>query len=147
MIGTDPREMLGQLRRSDPLTLLSPPASRELLASVQAAMASIEGYAEHVMDAAAPLIGEDVGGLREQMERRRASRGPLERLLGWLLGMELKMRQYRDGKAFADAVVAEAGIESLNRAWDRPGQLPSPAELAAPGAWIERTRPPAPTPA
>lgn len=147
MVGADPRELLRQMRRSDPLTLLSPPNSRELLASVQAAMASIEGYAEHVMDAAAPLTGEDVAGLREQMERRRRDRGPLARLLGWLLGMELKMRQYRDGKAFADAVVATAGIEGLNRAWERPGQLPSTAELAAPGAWIERTRPPAPTPA
>ena len=138
-VGTDPREMLRQLRASDPLTLLSPPRSRELLAAVQAAMAAIEGYAEHVMDAAAPLIGEDVAGMRAQMERRRRDRSPLARLLGWLLGMELKMRQYRDGKAFCDAVVAEAGIGGLNRAWEGPDRLPTQAEIKTPAAWIERT--------
>jgi coenzyme F420 biosynthesis associated uncharacterized protein len=139
-LGTDPREIVRQLRASDPLTLLSPPRSRELLAAVQAAMASIEGFAEHVMDAAAPLIGEDVAGMRVQMERRRRDRSPLARLLAWLLGMELKMRQYRDGKAFCDAVVAEAGIGGLNRAWDAPEQLPTQAEIKLPAAWVERTR-------
>ena len=141
VLGTDPREMLRQLGETDPLTLLTPAPTRGLLASIQAAMASIEGYAEHVMDAAAPLIGEEVDGLRAQMERRRADRNPLARLLGWLLGMELKMRQYRDGKAFADAVVDAAGIETLNRAWAGPEQLPRHDELADAGRWIERTGP------
>ena len=141
VLGTDPREMVRRLGKTDPLTLLTPAPTRGLLASIQAAMASIEGYAEHVMDAAAPLIGEEVDGLRAQMERRRADRNPLARLLGWLLGMELKMRQYRDGKAFVDAVVDVGGIETLNRAWAGPEQLPRSDELADAGRWIERTGP------
>ena len=145
LIGTDPREMLRRLGETDPLTLLTPAPTRGLLAGIQAAMASVEGYAEHVMDAAAPLIGEEVRGLRAQMEQRRADRNPLARLLGWLLGLELKMRQYRDGKAFADAVVDAAGIETLNRAWAGPEQLPRSDELAHAGRWIERTRPVAAT--
>ena len=42
------------------------------------------------------------------------------RLLERVLGFELKMRQYRDGKRFCDAVVARVGIEGLNRVWTRP---------------------------
>jgi coenzyme F420 biosynthesis associated uncharacterized protein len=139
VVGSDPRELARELAASDPLTLLSPPDSRALLAQVQAAMAAVEGFAEHVMDAAAPLIGEQIGELRESMERRRDRRGPLARLLAWLLGIELKLRQYRDGKRFVDEVVGVAGIATLNRAWDSPGALPTGDELAAPDRWLKRT--------
>ncbi len=136
---SDPRGWLEELGSSDPLTLLAPPESRDLLARTQATMAAIEGYAEHVMDAAAPAIGEQVGELRAALERRRENRPPLARLLAWLLGLELKLRQYRDGKRFCDAVVASTGIEGLNRAWDDPESLPTTSELLDPEAWIERT--------
>jgi coenzyme F420 biosynthesis associated uncharacterized protein len=139
VVTSDPRETMAALRNSDPVTLLTPPRSRPLLEDTQATMASIEGYAEHVMDAAAPMLGEEIGELRSAMERRRADRPPLARLLAWLLGLELKMRQYRDGKRFSDGVVELAGIEALNHAWEGPEALPTLAELADPGRWLERT--------
>ena len=46
-----------------------------------------------------------------------------------LLGMDMKMRQYELGKGFCDAVVAEGGIELLNRVWEAPESLPTLAEL------------------
>ncbi len=138
MIGSDPRSLARELAESDPLTLLTPPDSRELLREVQSTMAAIEGFAEHVMDAAAPLLGEEIGELRESMERRRDHRGPLARLLSWLLGMELKLRQYRDGKRFTDEVVTAEGIATLNRAWSSPELLPSSEELEHPSLWLAR---------
>lgn len=139
VVTSDPRKLLAELRDSDPVTLLTPPSSRPLLEDTQATMASIEGYAEHVMDAAAPMLGEEIGELRFAMERRREDRPPLARLLSWVLGLELKMRQYRDGKRFCDGVVELAGIEVLNHAWEGPDALPTLAELADPAAWLERT--------
>ncbi len=136
---TDPRRLVSELWSSDPLTLLTPPASKPLLESTQATMASVEGYAEHVMDAAAPALGEDVDALRFGMERRRDGRPPLARLLGWLLGMEMKLRQYRDGKRFCDGVVELDGIAALNHAWSGPEALPTLGELADPGAWLRRS--------
>jgi coenzyme F420 biosynthesis associated uncharacterized protein len=144
LVSTDPRKVAAELRESDPLTLLTPPDSRRLLADTQATMAAVEGYAEHVMDAAAPELGEDVGALRTAMERRRRQRTPPVRLLSWLLGLELKLRQYRDGKRFCDAVVEQDGIETLNRAWTGPDSLPNPTELADPNAWLARVAPSAP---
>ena len=117
----DPRRLLAEVWSSDPLTLLTPPDSRHLLESTQATMAAVEGFAEHVMDAAAPWLGEDVGELRLAMDRRREERPPLARLLSWLLGIELKLRQYRDGKRFCDGVVELDGIDALNAAWREPG--------------------------
>lgn len=138
LAGSDPRRLLAELWSSDPLTLLTPPRSRRLLERTQAAMASVEGFAEHVMDAAAPTLGEQVGELRLAIDRRREERPPFARLLSWLLGFELKLRQYRDGKRFCDGVVELDGIDALNAAWRGPDTLPTLAELADPGAWLRR---------
>jgi coenzyme F420 biosynthesis associated uncharacterized protein len=143
LVGSDPRTVLRELRASDPLTLLAPVGARETLASTQATMAVVEGFAEHVMDAAAPALGDDVSSLRTALETRRDHRPPLARLLGWLLGMELKLRQYRDGKQFCDGVVEAAGVEGLSRAWDGPSALPTLEELSDPPAWVARTAHPA----
>lgn len=140
---SDPRGWVAELRGSDPVTLLAPPEARATIAAVQATMALVEGYAEHVMDAAAGELGPRVGALRAGIERRRENRSPLARALGWLLGLEMKLRQYRDGKRFADAVVAEAGITGLNRAWNDPAALPTLTEIGAPGEWIGRVAAPA----
>jgi coenzyme F420 biosynthesis associated uncharacterized protein len=137
----DPRRLLSELADADPLTLLAAPSARGLIERLQATMAAIEGYAEHVMDAAAPAIAVEAAPLRSALERRREHRPPLARLLAWVLGIELKLRQYRDGKRFCDAVVAEDGIDALNRAWSGPAALPAAAEIAAPQLWLRRTAP------
>ena len=52
--------------------------------------------------------------------------------------MDLKLRQYEQGKRFCDAVVARGGIEALNRAWDSPEAMPTLAELDDP-VGLDRT--------
>ena len=63
-----------------------------------------------------------------------------ERILQRLLGLELKMKQYEDGRRFCDAVVAREGMEGLNKVWSAPEALPTPAELERPERWLERIR-------
>jgi uncharacterized protein (DUF2342 family) len=53
----------------------------------------------------------------------------------------MKMRQYRMGKAFCDAVVDAGGVERLNDVWRDPSWLPSSEELEDPAAWLRRTEP------
>lgn len=139
----DPLGWIAELRDSDPVTLLAPPDARATIAAVQATMALVEGYAEHVMDAAGGELTPRAGALRAAMDRRRRNRGPLARALAWLLGMEMKLRQYREGKRFADVVVGAEGIAGLNRAWTDPSALPSGEEIAAPERWIKRVGAPA----
>ena len=55
-----------------------------------------------------------------------------------ILGLELKLRQYRVGKAFCDAWSPEAGIEGLNQVWRAPEALPTLAELEQPQRWLRR---------
>jgi coenzyme F420 biosynthesis associated uncharacterized protein len=99
LASTDPRRTIAGLRASDPVSLLAPAESLATINAVQAAMAAIEGFAEHVMDAAADGLGPAVEMLRAGIVRRRENRSPIARLLSWLFGFELKLRQYKD--AFA----------------------------------------------
>ena len=58
-----------------------------------------------------------------------------------MIGMDLKMRQYQQGKQFCDEVVELAGIDGLNRVWTGPELMPTVAELDDPAGWLERTAP------
>jgi coenzyme F420 biosynthesis associated uncharacterized protein len=138
VLATDPRRLIAELRDVDPVTALAGPEQRRLIDLIQAAMTVVEGYAEHVMDAVGSRLDPDVARLRDGLEKRRRARSPLEALLSRLLGFELKLRQYREGRRFANRVVELAGIEGLNRAWVEPAALPDGAEIADPEAWLRR---------
>jgi uncharacterized protein (DUF2342 family) len=91
------------------------------------------------MDAVGADVLDDLPSLREAMSRRRRDRSGLLKLLERLIGMDLKLRQYEQGKAFCDAVVAQAGIEGLNRVWISPAAMPTVAELDDAPGWLART--------
>ena len=100
-------------------------------------MAVLEGYAEHVMDAVGADVLDDLPGLRAALGQRRHDRSGLLKLLDKLLGMDLKLRQYEQGKAFCDGVVARAGIDGPQPRLDRArgdahgGRAERPRGLAA----------------
>ena len=74
------------------------------------------------------------------MDRRRRDRSGLLRIFEKLIGMDLKLRQYEQGKTFCDARRrARGGIAALNRVWEGPAQMPTLAELDDPDAWLART--------
>jgi len=139
--GDDLRGVLERLRSGSLVGLVAGAEQRALLDAVQSTMALIEGHAEHVMDAAGEGALPSLGALRASLERRRADRPPVLRVLERLLGLELKMKQYAVGKRFCDAVVAQVGVDGLNRAWEGPQYLPTLAELDRPGDWIARVAP------
>jgi coenzyme F420 biosynthesis associated uncharacterized protein len=133
------QELVDRFRDGGLMALIQSREQRDLMDKLQPTMAVIEGYSEHVMDALGETHVEGHDRLREAMDRRRKSRSAPERLLQKLLGLDMKMRQYEQGKLFCDAVVAEAGIDTLNAVWRSPGDMPSGAELDDPSAWIRRT--------
>ena len=136
---TDLRGLVERVREDGFAALGLNPERRVLLERAQAFMALLEGYAEHVMDAVGAELLPDLPGLREALERRRGERSGFLRLLEKLIGMDLKLRQYEQGKAFCDAVVSLGGIEALNRAWAGPEALPTLAELDDALGWLART--------
>ncbi|MBA2637876.1 MAG: zinc-dependent metalloprotease, partial [Solirubrobacterales bacterium] len=110
-----------------------------LFERVQATMALVEGHAEWTMDAAAEGFVPSLPLLRSALDRRRTERPPVMRLLDRLLGLELKLKQYAEGRRFCDAVVEARGPEALRLAWRSPEHVPTIAELRAPATWLART--------
>jgi coenzyme F420 biosynthesis associated uncharacterized protein len=114
---------------------------KALLDRVQGTMGLVEGHAEWAMDRAGGEVLDDVDALRAAMDRRREDRAPLLRILDRLLGFDLKLKQYAQGRQFCDAVVAARGEAGLVEAWSDEDYAPTAAELAAPGMWLARTAP------
>jgi coenzyme F420 biosynthesis associated uncharacterized protein len=135
------KHLLTALRKGDLISIVTSNAERETLDRVQAVMAVIEGHAEHVMDAVAPDLLPSLPKLRAALDRRRRSQSGLSRLIARLLGMDLKLRQYEQGKYFCDAVVRARGVEALHHVFSAPEALPTLAELRDPSAWIARALP------
>ncbi len=135
----DPRELVRTALRGELVRALADPAQRRTLDRLQATMSVIEGHAEHVMDAAAPELGPGIADLRRRMDERRARRGGgLGEVIGRLLGIDLKLRQYELGKAFCDALARERGPAGPRLLWAAPEHLPDLGELEYPGRWLDR---------
>jgi coenzyme F420 biosynthesis associated uncharacterized protein len=134
----NPADLLERFREGGLVALVQTREQRRIFDRIQAVMSVIEGYSEHVMDAVGEQVLASYTGLREAMERRRRSRSAPERALQRLLGLDIKMRQYEQGKRFCDAVVSGHGVDALNRVWESPDALPTLAELDDPDGWVAR---------
>src|SRR3954452_14621775 len=120
------------------LALIRDPRQRAVLDRVTAVMSLVEGHAEYVMDGVGPDVVPTVRTLRKRFAQRRKGRGPLDRVLRRLLGLEQKMKQYAEGRVFVGGVVDLVGMEGFNRVWEGPENLPRIEELTAPERWVER---------
>ena len=119
--------------------LVQTPGQREILGRLTAVMSLLEGHADYVMDGVGPQVVPSVAEIREKFQQRRA-RGAsrLDQALRKLLGLDAKLRQYRDGERFVRAVVEEVGMDGFNRIWTSPNTLPTKAEIAKPADWVAR---------
>jgi coenzyme F420 biosynthesis associated uncharacterized protein len=119
--------------------IVQTPAQREILGRLTAVMSLLEGHADFVMDGVGPDVVSSVAEIREKFQQRRA-RGAsrLDQALRKLLGLDAKLRQYRDGEKFVRSVVQEVGMEGFNRVWTSPNTLPTKAEIAKPADWVAR---------
>ncbi len=119
--------------------IVQTPAQREILGRLTAVMSLLEGHADFVMDGVGPDVVPTVGEIREKFQQRRAKGASrLDLALRKLLGLDAKLRQYRDGERFVRAVVDEVGMDGFNRVWTSPNTLPTKTEIAKPADWVAR---------
>ena len=107
------------------------------IARVQAFMAAAEGYGEHVTE----RVGREMLSSFTQIEeavRRHREGGAGDRALERLLGLEMKLEQYRLGRAFCARVAELTNESTLARMWESPDALPSMPELEEPTLWLTR---------
>jgi putative hydrolase len=118
------------------------PEQRATFRRTQALMSLLEGYSNHVMTAVGERLLPGFDALHERFERRNERRGGVERIIGRLIGLDLKMEQYAAGERFVSAVIGARDRAFLNRVWTGPEQLPSLDEISEPQRWIERMEQP-----
>jgi coenzyme F420 biosynthesis associated uncharacterized protein len=109
---------------------------REIVDRLTGIMSLLEGHV--VMDGVGPEVIPSVAEIRRRFTERRKGASSLDRLLRRLLGLDAKMRQYRDGAAFVREVNELVGLSGFNAVWAEPGNLPGKAEILDPAAWVKR---------
>ncbi len=134
----DPEALSAALEGSDAFRMEPTTAQRATLERLQALVAFVEGWSETCVHGAAGDKLAGLGRIEEAVRRRRAEKGPGERFLEQLIGLDLKPADVRVGRSFCTAVIAARGQEGLDRAWQRAEHLPEPTELADPSRWLVR---------
>ena len=104
----------------------------------QSLMALLEGYSNHVMNAAGARLLPGFQQLHDRFERRGERRTALERAIMRITGLDLKMEQYTAGERFVTAVIAARDKAFVNQVWNGPEWLPSLDEIRDPDRWIAR---------
>jgi putative hydrolase len=125
----DPNQLLGAMRseRQGPM-----------LEALQRFVAVLEGYTDVMVSRLGEPMITSFGMLDEALRRHRVERGQAAAFVDRLLGLELDREHYERGVGFCEGVVDRAGTDGLNRLWERPEMVPTPAELEAPGLWLAR---------
>jgi putative hydrolase len=140
--GLDPTDLSAmQSMFADPAALLGEMQSdtqRHLQVPLRALLSVVAGYVDHVMDGVGHHLIESYGPLTEALHRRRLEDDSGAHALGRLFGVELDADAYEKGQAFVRGVIERAGEAGLGRLWHSANELPTPAEVDAPGLWLAR---------
>ena len=139
----DLKELVGSVREGGLAGVVLGAERKAVLDRVQGTMGLVEGHAEWAMDRAGGEVLRDVDGLRAAMDRRREGRAPLLRILDRLLGFDLKLKQYAQGRVFCDTVVAARGETGCATPGRRPSwRRPRPSSPRPWSGWHAPSQPP-----
>jgi putative hydrolase len=125
----DPEALLG---------IIQSPAQLALRPRIDAVVATVLGVVDHVVDEVGGRLLPAHTQIAEAFRRRRVEADPSDRFVERLLGLELSQAAYDRGQAFVSGVVERGGAEGLARLWTSERELPTPAEVDAPGLWLAR---------
>jgi uncharacterized protein (DUF2342 family) len=126
---------------SDPEALLADlltPGSRVTSERLTATVAALSGYIDHATTAIAQAITGSAGPLSEAWYRYRVADSRGRQAAAALFGFDVSRAQVDRGAAFVRGVMERAGEDGLARLVNDERALPTPAEVDAPGLWLER---------
>ena len=125
----------------DPEALLADlisPEQRNISSALTAQTTAIGAYVDHVTARIAETLTSSPGALREAWYRYRIEEGKGEQAFAGLFGLNVGQDEVDRGRAFVTGVVERAGEDALARLWGDELDLPTPAEVDAPGLWLAR---------
>ena len=116
------------------------PEQRAALERVENLLALIEGWVDVVTSQAARPYLPHLEQLRELMRRRRALGGPVEKVLGSLIGLKMRPRRARDAAKLFQLVTQDEGSEAREKLWAHPDLIPNSNELDSPETFVALRR-------
>jgi putative hydrolase len=126
---------------SDPEALLSDlitPEQRNLSSALTAQTTALGAYVDHVTARIAESLTSAPAALGEAWYRYRTQEGKGEQAFAGLFGLDVGRDEVDRGRAFVQGVVERKGDDALSRLWTDELNLPTPAEVDAPGLWLAR---------
>jgi putative hydrolase len=125
----------------DPEALLSDlisPEQRNISSALTAQTTAIGAYVDHITAGIAETLTSSPAALREAWYRYRIEEGKGEQAFAGLFGLNVGQDEVDRGRAFVTGVVERVGEDALARLWGDELDLPTPAEVDAPGLWLAR---------
>ena len=126
---------------SDPEILLSmmrSPAHDLLVPQFDALIASILGFVAHTVDDICSGLVASHEQIRSRFRQRWIDIAPADRFMEQLLGLDVTEHTLDRGDRFIAGIVERSGDEALQRLWADELDLPTAAEVDAPGLWLAR---------
>jgi putative hydrolase len=114
------------------------PEQRNISNALTALTTAIGAYVDHVTAGIASKLTSSPAALREAWYRYRVEDGKGEQAFAGLFGLNVGQAEVDRGATFIDGVVERAGEDALARLWSDERDLPTPAEVDAPGLWLAR---------
>ena len=125
----------------DPEALLADlisPEQRNISSALTALTTALGAYVDHVTGTIAETLTSSPGALREAWYRYRIEEGKGEQAFAGLFGLDVGQEEVDRGRAFVNGVIERAGDDALTRLLGEELDLPTPAEVEAPGLWLAR---------
>ncbi len=126
---------------SDPdvvLSLLRSPAHDLLVPQLDALVAAILGFVDHTVTEISRGLVVSHQTIRTRFRERWIDVAPADRFMERLLGLEVDSATLERGDRFVAGIVERAGPDGLSRLWADELDLPTAAEVDAPGLWLAR---------
>lgn len=134
---------LGELSETlnDPevvLSMMQSPAQDLIVPQLDALVATILGYVEHTVGSLCQNLIQDHETIQTKIRERTLDTSPADRFMVQLLGIDITTHTLDRGAAFVAGILERAGDEGLARLWTDELDLPTAAEVDAPGLWLAR---------
>ncbi len=118
--------------------LMRTPIHDLLVPQLEALMAVVLGAIDYLMGRVCSNLIPSHLDIRQHFADRADRSDPGDRFMEHLLGLDITLETIERGRRFVAGVVDRIGDDGLVRLWQDELDLPTPAEVDAPGLWVAR---------
>lgn len=119
------------------ISLLMNPKNRNLIEKIQAFMSIVEGYADFIMFTAAKYL-PDYEQTAPIFQKKKSNDGILKEIFNKMLGLDMKLDQYRMGYQFISSVAQAHSLSFFQENLKDGNSVPTLNEINKPELWVKR---------